>query len=114
MSISTNVMPCCFFGARGADQTRTSSSPRRAWVVQILLPVQIEIVAVRCRGHRQRGQVRAGLGFGIALAEEDLAGQDAWQEEVLLRVGAEAMIACATIRMPIGDSDGAPASWTRG
>ena len=70
-----------------------------------------QVVAVIDRGHRQRGQIRTRFGFGVALAEEHLAGQDAGQEELLLlRACRTSMIAWATIRIPIGDNAGAPAS----
>ncbi len=48
-----------------------------------------QVVAVVDRRHRQRRQVRARLGFGVALTEEHLAGQDPRQVELLLRVRAE-------------------------
>ena len=43
-----------------------------------------QIVAVVDRGHRQRREVGTGLGFGVALAEEHLTGEDAGEEVLLL------------------------------
>ncbi|PQM45839.1 hypothetical protein C1Y40_03998 [Mycobacterium talmoniae] len=39
MSMSTNVMPCCFFGSRDVRTRANIQLASRAWVVQILLPV---------------------------------------------------------------------------
>ena len=41
MSISTNVMPCCFFGVFEVRTNANIQFASPAWVVQILLPVQI-------------------------------------------------------------------------
>ena len=43
-----------------------------------------QIITVVDGGHLQRCQIRAGLRFGVALAEEHLAGEDAGQEVILL------------------------------
>ena len=89
MSISTNVMPCCFFCVRDV-RTRAEHPVRFAGVRRPDLAAGAhQVVAVVDRRHRQRRQIRARLGFGVALAEEHLAGQDPRQEVLLLRVRAE-------------------------
>ena len=47
-----------------------------------------EIVAVIVRAHAQRGEIGAGVRFGIALAPEDLAAQSLRQKKRLLRIRA--------------------------
>lgn len=110
MSMSTNVMPCCFLGIREV-RTRPNIQLGLAGVCGPDLAAGThQVIAVVDRRHRQRRQVRTRLGFGVALAEEHLAGQDAGRKNFFCAGVPNAMIACATIRIPIGDNDGAPAS----
>ncbi len=89
MSMSTNVMPCCFLGIREV-RTRPNIQLGLAGVCGPDLAAGThQVIAVVDRRHRQRRQVRTRLGFGVALTEEHLASQDAGEKELLLCRRAE-------------------------
>jgi len=54
-----------------------------------LLAVDDVVVPVAPRGGPQRGQIRAGVGFGVADREVHVAGQDPREEQFLLSRTAE-------------------------
>ena len=81
-------MPSCFFAVLvGADQQEDPVGVHRQRGPD-LLAVDDVVVAVQHRLGPQRGEVGAGVGLGIALAPDMLAGQDLRQEALLLRLGA--------------------------
>ena len=106
-------MPSCFFGRRvGAHQREHPVGMVRPGGPD-LLAVDDEVVAVAHRRGAQAREVGAGIGFGIALAPDRLAGQHGRQMARLLRLGAEADQDRPDVIDRLPESSGAPARRAR-
>ena len=82
-------MPFCLLLGRRSSASTTKTSPTVPWVMNILVPLRTQLVALAHRGGLQPGGVGAGAGLGEAPGAQPLAGGELGQVLLLLRLVAE-------------------------